>query len=423
MIEGSKEFRPANRRVFDDPRSTFVIDDAKSYFASSGRKFDLILSEPSNPWVSGVSGLFTQEFYERVKRQLAPNGVFGQWLHLYELNDGLVHSVLAAIDTTFAAYEIFYTSNADILVVASNSPLRDPDWTIVQYPAIAQDMRRVVKFEPEWFEVLRIGGKSVLHPMLLAHGEPNSDFFPVLDLNAEKMRFMRENATGYTELAEGRFDLVAALSGRRVGFPRELSAPTPEIDRAAALAQSTKLRFLRTKPESLTRSLPREDALREAIFRIGTMERLARSGAPSPDWHSWVYELVAVDAAMHSGTAGVVDSVFYAEMRAYVARANAPREARAAVSVLHGIGVHDWEEAAGAAKLLMASVEATPWLPPELLRNGAAVAFIKIGDLESAKQTLRDFARKTDGDRFRERIISSYLISLDPKMRKEMGWQ
>ena len=62
MIEGSRLFLPANNRAFLDPRSTHVVDDAKSYFASTGRRFDLILSEPSNPWVSGVSGLFTDEF-------------------------------------------------------------------------------------------------------------------------------------------------------------------------------------------------------------------------------------------------------------------------------------------------------------------------------------------------------------------------
>ncbi|HEU5304537.1 MAG TPA: hypothetical protein VFU40_07830, partial [Gemmatimonadales bacterium] len=77
MIQGSRIFYPAHRRVFDDPRSRIVIDDAKSYFASEQGKYDLILSEPSNPWVSGVSGLFTDEFYARVVQYLTPDGVFG----------------------------------------------------------------------------------------------------------------------------------------------------------------------------------------------------------------------------------------------------------------------------------------------------------------------------------------------------------
>ena len=65
-------FYPANRRVFDDPRSTFAIDDARSYFASQGETYDLILSEPSNPWVAGVSGLFTTEFYAHVAASSRP---------------------------------------------------------------------------------------------------------------------------------------------------------------------------------------------------------------------------------------------------------------------------------------------------------------------------------------------------------------
>src|SRR5205814_2884117 len=80
MVRASRAFYPVNRRVFDDPRSEFVIDDAKSYFAAVDRRFDLILSEPSNPWVSGVSGLFTAEFYTRVRAYLAEGGVFAQWL-------------------------------------------------------------------------------------------------------------------------------------------------------------------------------------------------------------------------------------------------------------------------------------------------------------------------------------------------------
>ena len=62
MIRGSRFFYPANRRVFDDPRSAFAVDDAKAYFASARRRFDGIVSEPSNPWWIGVSGLFTDEF-------------------------------------------------------------------------------------------------------------------------------------------------------------------------------------------------------------------------------------------------------------------------------------------------------------------------------------------------------------------------
>ena len=142
MVRGSHEFYPVNRRVFDDPRSHFVYDDARSVFASARRRYDFILSEPSNPWVSGVSGLFTDEFYHRVRQYLAPHGVFGQWLHLYEIDDALLLTVVRAVHRNFPAYRIYLTVDIDLLIVASNdSLLPDPDWSVLQYPLVAADLR------------------------------------------------------------------------------------------------------------------------------------------------------------------------------------------------------------------------------------------------------------------------------------------
>ena len=148
MVRGAALFRPANRRVFEDPRSELVLDDAKSFFAGAGRRFDIVLSEPSNPWVSGVSGLFTVEFYERVRRYLAPGGVFGQWLHLYELSDPLVLSVLAAIDRNFPAWDAWLVSGADLLIIASDRELPPPDWSVASRPGIAEDLSRFAPIPP-----------------------------------------------------------------------------------------------------------------------------------------------------------------------------------------------------------------------------------------------------------------------------------
>lgn len=423
MIAASRIFRPANRRVFADDRSRFVIDDAKSYFASSGRKFDLILSEPSNPWVSGVAGLFTIEFYKRVREQLTEGGVFGQWLHLYELSDGLVHSVMAAIDSVFADYEVFFTSNSDILVVAASDSLPAPRWSVITYPGIAGDLRRVVPFADESFEALRLGGKDVLHPLMLTSGSPNSDFFPVLDLGAERMRFMRETANGYMSLSSGRFDVVAALSGRRAGFGTLGITPTPEIPRPVALSVGTRLRASRTLPPRQAAQISRDDELRQALYRLDQLERVVESSRAPSDWQAWMRAVIAVDDDLHGGTAGVVDSAFFGRLRQFVSRTGAPAEVRAAIGFLQGIGSWNWPEVAATSRALMASQDSLEWIPDALLRNAATVAFIKLGDVEAAKEVLRAFAKRINHDRFRERMISSYLISRDSTLRGKMGWK
>jgi hypothetical protein len=422
MIEASRVFRPANRRVFDDPRSTFVIDDAKSYFASSGRTFDLILSEPSNPWVSGVAGLFTVEFYERVEKQLGDSAVFGQWLHLYELSDGLVTSVLAAIDTVFPDYEIFFTSNSDILVVAAKDSLRDPDWNVVHYDGIAADLRRAVPVLPEALEALRLGGREALHWMILAGSGPNSDYFPLLDLGAERMRFMRESANGYMGLSTGRFDVVAALSGRRRGFGTLGVTPTPEIPRPMALATSTRVRAVRSLPPDQAAEVPRDDDLREALSRAHQLDLVLSSGRPPADWYEWIRDVLAVDEDLHGGTAGVADTAFFRRVRGFATQHGAPAEARSAIDFLEGISAWDWPKAAVASKLLIASVDSVTWIPDPLLRNGAVVAHLKVNDAPGAQDVLKTFAKRTNADRFRERLLSAYLISRDSTMRAKMGW-
>jgi spermidine synthase len=423
MIHASRGFYPANRRVFDDPRSLEVVDDAKSYFASSGRKFDLILSEPSNPWVSGVSGLFTREFYARVKHQLAPHGVFGQWLHLYELNDQLVTSVLAAIDREFRAYDVYFTSNSDILIVASNTALPTPDWSVTGFPGVAHDLRHALPLDQQTFESLHLGGRDVLHPMLLADGYVNSDFFPILDLGAERLRFAHANAEGYETLSEGRFDVVAALMGRRAGFGDVAYSPTPEIPRANARALGSRIQELRTAKQSVIATLPIDDELSKAMYRIDALERMIAVHRPPANWHSWVSDVVAVDEDIHGGTAGVADTAFFARLRAFAQQPGAPVEARASVDFLHGISVWNWREAADAGDTLLHSQDADEWLPDTLLYNGAIVARLKLGELAQAKEILRIFARKANEQQFQERLLAAYVAFSDPESRKKLHWR
>jgi spermidine synthase len=70
MVDGARHFLPWVSRAYSDRRSRIIFDDAKSFFARGKERYDLIVSEPSNPWVSGTSSLFTQEFYSRIRGYL-----------------------------------------------------------------------------------------------------------------------------------------------------------------------------------------------------------------------------------------------------------------------------------------------------------------------------------------------------------------
>ena len=96
MAEAARGFMPRNSAAFVDPRGAIFIDDAKGFFSTHHSRYDLIISEPSNPWVSGVSGLFTREFYRRIRKHLNEGGLLVQWIQLYEMDASLVATVLGA---------------------------------------------------------------------------------------------------------------------------------------------------------------------------------------------------------------------------------------------------------------------------------------------------------------------------------------
>src|SRR6185369_5046565 len=109
---------PRVNLAYTDPRSNIYIDDAKTFFSTRNIKYDIIVSEPSNPWVSGVGGLFSEEFYHMINHNLSTNGLFVQWLQLYEIDADLVASVLKAMIPNFTDLVAFAPNDADLFIVA-----------------------------------------------------------------------------------------------------------------------------------------------------------------------------------------------------------------------------------------------------------------------------------------------------------------
>ena len=425
MIRGSRQFYPANRRVFDDPRSAFVLNDAKAYFAGAGRRFDLILSEPSNPWVSGVSGLFTDEFYGRVTRYLAPGGVFGQWLHLYEIDDPLVTSVLAALHRHFPAYAVYLVSPADILVVATNAPaLRNPNWRVLDAPALAGDLRHVLPLDSATLAAAQLADRAALAPLLSRWRPVNSDYHPVLDLGAERTRFRRMSARGYRGLPLGRFDPVAGMRGWRIGFARSPVAAVA-MPRQLALARGAALRMAWDAREAMLRApgegseapmlgLAAEDEgwVRDAVYRRAAYEAVLDTRRAPADWRRFVAQALECETDLHGGTAGVADSAFYARTFAYLNAAGAPPEAQAALHLVHGLAVYNWGEANSAATLLREGVaRGDRWVDAETLLDGSVVAALRAGEVAGAQQafTQMEALVQRRSDDVRDALLAAWV--------------
>ncbi len=198
MVEGARMFMSRNYLAYDDPRSSIHYDDAKTFFAAQQKKYDAIISEPSNPWVIGVGNLFTLEFYHHIQRYLKDDGVLVQWLQLYEISLPTLLTALNALDQSFGNFELYAANTGDILIVATPDPNTDlsikAKWQ--QLPeSLRTELEQIGLTSIELVESRKFANKNEIAALLSANNASlNSDYFPLLSLNAPRDRF--KNSVG-----------------------------------------------------------------------------------------------------------------------------------------------------------------------------------------------------------------------------------
>jgi spermidine synthase len=412
MILGSTVFYPVNRRVFDDARSHFVNADARSFFSSSPTHYDLIVSEPSNPWVSGVSSLFTQEFYARAARRLNQGGVFVQWVQMYETSDALLLDIVAAVHRSFRSYALYRTGAVDMVIVASNATsLLTPDWSVVRWPALAADLADVVPFTPQSLEALRFADRAVFAPLLDGFDSPNSDFHSSLDRDAEEQRFLGQTASGFISLAEERFDPFLALTGRRQAIGTEVSTPFPEVARTREAAIAARIHAHNDGGPRAT------DAETNALLmRVQMFDTFIAGNAAPEDWQIWVRNFILVERSVHGLSSGAVDEEFYTRVREYLKRAHGPAGAMQSVALYHALAAWDFQEAAASADQLFPSLAlGISWVPRTTLRDAAVVAKLLTGDIAGARRVFETLTPPMERASLRARLLEAHLRALQER--------
>jgi spermidine synthase len=123
ILEVARRSAAVNHHALDNPKLHVTIGDAREVLMTSDARYDLVFSEPSNPYRAGVASLFTVEYYEAIAERLAPGGVFLQWLQAYEVDGPTIGTVYATLAEVFPAIETWQTNPADLVLVASATPM------------------------------------------------------------------------------------------------------------------------------------------------------------------------------------------------------------------------------------------------------------------------------------------------------------
>ncbi len=294
MVAQARAFAPRVQRAYTDPRSRLLVEDARTVFASGTERYEVIISEPSNPWVSGVAGLFTVEFYRLLRQRLADDGLLVQWMQTYELDDALLASMVAALLEVFPDADVYAASDGDLVIVgfAGARPIGLPAaW---DNDVLSGELARVGLAAPHNILFHRIGDQALLRALVDWQAQsPHSDFLPRIALEAPRARFAGRSS-----------ELLQSLIGHGLPVLDLLGCRAPL--RAAqwpwgALASSQRQRLWLAQElaEGLRSGAASADLIREMPAYAASLESLLAlsqrlDGASLP---LWSYELAVVAGA------------------------------------------------------------------------------------------------------------------------------
>ena len=229
MVRCGAYFTDINHAVTSDPRFHSYIRDGRNYLQVTSEMYDVIMSEPSNPWITGVSNLFTKDWYKIVKTRLRPDGVFCQWFHYYNLSPEDVKMQARTFAESFPCASMWQVPplpaatgaaavGSDILFIGSFQP-HTLDYEKAKFwyskKEIGSDLATLTGEEDELaFFCNYLMDKDDM--LLFGKGMPlNTDNFPCLEYSAPKGLYK-----AFGDAVDSQWGIYTALQGAgREEFP------------------------------------------------------------------------------------------------------------------------------------------------------------------------------------------------------------
>lgn len=185
VVRFSEEFRSAHLGVLESPKVELHIGDGREWIRTTDRRYDIVFSEPSNPYRAGVPDLFSREFYAAVAERLAPGGIFIHWLQGYEVDAEVVRIVYSTLGDVFPRVESWQPHAGDLLLLASaERPETDFDAVRrrVEREPYRSAMRGVWGVEgEEGFYTAYLGGESLADALAAGSDRISTDDHPLLE--------------------------------------------------------------------------------------------------------------------------------------------------------------------------------------------------------------------------------------------------
>ena len=382
MVEGARLFRDRVAKVFNDPKSRIHIDDAKSFFASRANQYDLISSEPSNPWVAGVAGLFSTQFYSLARRNLADGGVLVQWVQLYEIEPEQVAGIIKAVSANFEDYTLYVASNGDLMIIARKGlAVPEPSGKIFSTPELAENLERIGVSSLYDLSLRRIGGKKSMDPFFQNYGaDINSDYYPTLDSGATRARYLGSNSRIFEEFRSYPVPVVETLEGRA---PQESGAVAGENFHydIGAMARGAKImRHVFLDPKASTAGMDRK-----SIRALMGLRSVITGPCPTgPGIKVWLEDAGKVFSQVTPYSSPEEMAEFWGHVTSSACFGSLPENAQNWIRLHKAVGMRDFATAQALADSFLPRDDIRASNTNDYLVSVAMLARIKAGKKEEA---------------------------------------
>jgi spermidine synthase len=274
MFDGSRLFGEWVSKAYNDPRCHRYVEDARSFFAWKNKRYNIVVADISYVWVSGVAGLFSEEFYRMMRSHVSSDGLFVQWMHSTSLP--LLSSIVKALSESFADYSIFYAGNFLIIVAGNDASFERLNGSIFANPGPSMFLHEN-SIDGLWdFSFHYLGSRISLDPLFQSYPiRRNSDFYPVLDLDAFKTAI--EGASDCFDrlfaLRFMRLPVIDMLEDRKVSGPSDYTATNIQAARAHRIHDLFAAKGDSSRP--IGTALSREDSADVAVLQDSGQRHVA----------------------------------------------------------------------------------------------------------------------------------------------------
>jgi spermidine synthase len=197
VVEASRFFTEENGNCLDDPRVQMFVEDAHSFLKLTPDKYDVIISEPSNPWIAGIGNLFSREYFDACSGRLAATGMLVQWFHTYDMDNETFQMVMHTFASSFPHAVMLRPRMGDVLLLGSHSPITVDVAAIrkrMELPAVRHDLERIHVPDIPTLLSLQMTSEQTMRT-LGQEGSLNTEDKPLLEYLAPRALFIGSEVT------------------------------------------------------------------------------------------------------------------------------------------------------------------------------------------------------------------------------------